>query len=183
MRRLRLFLAGLAVLLVSVAVACAGGSESEAPKSAVVRLPPAAPAGQWVLFGHIRSLARTSGRFEMSFDPAWVLSGVAAERAAVEDKVILPGDPVPNDHYNVEEGHRLLTFVVAPKARVTILVDAGWQTKITVSELAQLLRGKNPRKRNLMGDSRPFGERFGFWIRVGDKYPNPVLSLDQQYQP
>ena len=24
---------------------------------------------------------------------------------------------------------------------------------------------------------------FGFWIRVGDKYPNPVLSLDQQYQP
>ena len=23
----------------------------------------------------------------------------------------------------------------------------------------------------------------GFWIRVGEKYPNPVLSLDQQYHP
>ena len=66
---------------------------------------------------------------------------------------------------------------------MTILVDAGWQTKITVSELVQLVRGKNPRHRPLMGDSRPFGERFGFWIRVGHKYPNPALSLDQQYQP
>jgi len=183
MRRLRLFLAGLAVLLVSVAVACAGGSESEAPKSAFVRLPPAAPAGQWVLFGHIRSLARTSGRFEMRFDPAWVLSGVAAERAAVEDKVILPGDPVPNDHYNVEEGHRLLTFVVAAKAPVTILEAGLSRTRITVSELAQILRGKNPRHRPLLGPLRGFGDGFGFWIRVGDKYPNPVLSLDQQYQP
>jgi len=179
----RLLLAGFAVLLVSVAVACGGGSKQEVRNPDFVQLPPAAPAGQWVLFGHIRSLERKSGRFEMRFDPAWVLSGVTAERAAVEDKVLSPGEPVPNDHYNVEEGHRLLTFVVAPKARVTILVDAGWQTKITVSELAQLLRGKNPSKRNLMGDSRPFGERFGFWIRVGDKYPNPVLSLDQQYQP
>jgi len=183
MGRFRLLLAGLAVLLVSGAAACGGGSKQEVRNPDFVQLPPAAPAGQWVLFGHIRSLERKSGRFEMRFDPAWVLSGVTAERAAVEDKVISPGEPVPNDHYNVEEGHRLLTFVVAPKARVTILVDAGWQTKITVSELAQLLRGKNPRKRNLMGDSRPFGERFGFWIRVGDKYPNQVLSLDQQYQP
>lgn len=179
----RLLLAGLAVLLVSAAAACGGGSKPEARNPDFVQLPPAAPAGQWVLFGHIRSLARKNGRFEMRLDPAWWLSGVAAERAAVEDKTISPGDPVPNDYYIVDEGHRLLTFVVAAKARVTILVDAGWQTKITVSELVQLLRGKNPRHRPLMGDSRPFGERFGFWIRVGHKYPNPALSLDQQYQP
>lgn len=179
----RLLLAGFAALLVSVAAACGGGSEPEARNPDFVRLPPAAPAGQWVLFGHIRSLARKSGRVEMRFDPAWVLSGVTAERAAVEDKVLAPGEPVPNDHYNVEEGHRLLTFVVAPEARVTILVDAGRQTRITVSELVQLLRGKNPGQRPVMGDSRPFGDRFGFWIRVGDKYPNPVLSLDQAYEP
>ncbi len=183
MGSLRLLLAGLAVLLVSVAAACGGGSKPEARNPDFVRLPPAAPAGQWVLFGHIRSLARKGGRFEMRFDPAWVLSGLAAERAAVEDKVLSPGEPVPNDHYNVEEGHRLLTFVVAAKAPVTILTRAVSQTRITVPELARLLRGKNPRKRPLMGDSRPFGERFGFWIRVDDRYPNPVLSLDQQYQP
>jgi len=112
-----------------------------------------------------------------------VLSGVAAERAAVEDKAISPGDPVPNDAYVVEEGHRLLTFVVAAKAPVRIVTEAAGSTNVTVSELAQLLRGKNPRHRPLMGDSRPFGDRFGFWIRVGGKYPNPVLSLDQQYRP
>lgn len=183
MRRFQLFLAGLAVLLVSVVVACAGGSESEAPKSAFAPLPPAAPAGQSVFYGHIKSLARKGGRFEMRFDPAWVLSGVAAERAAVEDKAISPGDPVPNDAYVVEEGHRLLTFVVAAKAPVRIVTEAAGSTNVTVSELAQLLRGKNPRHRPLMGDSRPFGDRFGFWIRVGGKYPNPVLSLDQQYRP
>jgi hypothetical protein len=183
MRRSRFFLAGLAVLLVSVAAACAGGSESNAPTLLVVHLPRAAPAGQTVMYGHIRSLARRSGRFEMRFDPAWWLSGVAAERAAVEDKAISPGDPVPNDYYIVEEGHRLLTFIVAAKAPVTIITKAVSHTAITVPELAQLLRGKNPGHRPLLGPLRGFGDGFGFWIRVGDKYPNPVLSLDQQYQP
>jgi hypothetical protein len=139
-----LFLAGFAVLLVSVAAACAGGSESEATKSAFVPLPPAAPAGQSVMYGHIRSLARKSGRFEMRFDPARWLTGVAAERAAVEDKAISPGDPVPNDYYSVEEGHRLLTFVVAAKAPVTILTRAVSCTAITVPELAQLLAARTP---------------------------------------
>ena len=74
------------------AAACGGGSEQETRNPDFVRLPPAAPAGQWVLFGHIRSLARKNGRFEMRFDPAWVLSGVTAERAAVEDKVLSPGN-------------------------------------------------------------------------------------------
>ena len=166
MSRFRLFLAGVAVLLVSVAAACAGGSGPEAPQPALVQLPPAVPAGQWVLFGHIRSLERKSGRFEMRFDPAWLLNGVAAERAAVEDKAISPGDPVPNDgQYTVDEGHRLLTFVVAAKAPVTVLEGGLSRTRITVSELA--LRG--------------FGDGFGFWIRVGEKCL--VLSLDQQYQP
>jgi hypothetical protein len=183
MRRSRFFLAGLAVLLVSVAAACGGASESKVPTLLVVHLPPAAPAGQTVMYGHIRSLARRRGRFEMRFDPAWWLSGVAAERAAVEDKAISPGDPVPNDYYIVEEGHRLLTFIVAAKAPVTIITKAVSHTAITVPELAQLLRGKNPGHRPLLGPLRGFGDGFGFWIRVGDKYPNPVLSLDQQYQP
>lgn len=173
MRRFQLFLAGLAVLLVSVVVACAGGSESEAPKSAFAPLPPAAPAGQSVFYGHIKSLARKGGRFEMRFDPAWVLSGVAAERAAVEDKAISPGDPVPNDAYVVEEGHRLLTFVVAAKAPVRIVTEAAGSTNVTVSELAQLLRGKNPRHRPLMGDSRPFGEPSASGFASATSIPNP----------
>lgn len=184
MRTVRLLVAGLAVLLVSVPAACGGGSKLEAPKSApVVRLPPAAPAGQSVMYGHIRSLERKRARFEMRFDPAWWLSGVAAERAAVEDKAISPGEPVPNDHYVVEEGHRLLTFVVAARAPVTILTSGVSHARITVSELARLVSGKNPRHRPLLAPLPGFGDSFGFWIRVGDRYPNPVLSLDQQYRP
>jgi hypothetical protein len=167
----------------SVAAACGGGSESEVRNPDFVQLPPAAPSGQWVLFGHIRSLARKNGRFEMRFDPAWWLSGVAAERAAVEDKTISPGDPVPNDYYIVNEGHRLLTFVVAPRARVTILVDAGWQTKITVSELVQLLRGKNPRHRPLMGDSRPLASASASGFALATSIPTLPSRLTSSTSP
>jgi hypothetical protein len=123
-------------------------------------------------------MTRKAGRFEMRFDPAWWLSGVAAQRAAVEDKVIRPGEAVPNDYYIVEEGHRLLTYVVPATAHVTVLTGGGAHaTSITVSELAQIVSGKNPKHRRL---SEP---KAGFWIRIGVKYPNPALSLDQQYQP
>jgi hypothetical protein len=187
MKLLLVLFATVAVLAAAVSASslalAAATSSSAGRDTALLRLPPAAPAGQWVVFGHIRSLARKSGRFEMRFDPAWLLSGVAAERAAVEDKAISPGDPVPNDYYIVEEGHRLLTFVVAAKAPVTILTRGVGKTTITVSELAQILGGKNPKHRPLLGPLRGFGDGFGFWIRVGDKYPNPVRSLDQQYQP
>jgi hypothetical protein len=145
----------------------------------LLRLPEAAPAGQVTLWGHIKSVGRKNGRFEMRFDPAWLLWGVTAERAAVEDGVLRPGEPVPNDHYVVEEGHRLLTYVVAANARITILTRGLKAIEITVSELAQIVKGRNPKKRPLFDRERGLG----YWIRVGDKYPNAVLAIDQQYQP
>ena len=184
-------LAGLMLAVAGVAAGCGSNktvtktvtvtstSKSEAPTSLNVQLPPASPAGQMVLFGHIKSLAHKSGRFEMRFDPAWWLTGVAAESAAVEDGATSPGQGVPNDYYIVDEGHRLLTYVVAAKAPVTVVTAGAAHARITVPELAQLLSGDNPEHRSLMGPV----SGFGFWIRVGDKYPNPVLSLDQQYQP
>ena len=155
---------------VGTTVTVTSTSTSQATPLPSVQLPPAAPAGQMVLYGHIKSLARKSGRFEMRFDPAWWLSGVAAERAAIEDKAISPGDPVPNDYYIVDEGHRTLTYVVAANAPVTVVTSGAGHARTTVSELAKRLSGKTP-------------SGFGFWIRVGDEYPNPVLSLDQQFQP
>jgi hypothetical protein len=132
-----------------------------------------------VLYGHIKSLTRTGSRFELRFDPAWLLFGVTAERAAVEDGVLQPGEPVPNDSYTVEGGHRLLTFLVPPTAQVSVLTKGLRSTTIPVSELAQIIRGKNPRHRSLFDPSNSSG----FWIRVGNKYPNPAVSLDQQYHP
>jgi hypothetical protein len=112
----------------------------------------------------------------MRFDPAWWLNGTAAEHAALEDT---GSKDVPNDYYVVEEGHRLLTFTVFSSARVTVLGKSLRRITITVSELAQIVKGKNPKQRRLFDR----GNHLGYWIRVGTKYPNPVLSLDQQYQP
>jgi hypothetical protein len=134
------------------------------------RLPPAAGAGETVFYGHIRALTRKRSHYELRFDPAWWLSGTAAERAAVADKVIKPGEAVPNDYYVVDSDHRLLTFLVAGDAHVTVLDQKHLPRSLVVSlrKLAQLVR---------------VGTRQGFWIRVGAKYANPVVALDQQYQP
>ena len=171
--------AAAAVVSVSARVVAAPAATAGRRDVSLERLPPAARAGQEVLWGHIKSLARKHGRFEMEFDPAWLLKGVAAERAAVEDGVLRPGEPVPNDSYVVEEGHRLLTYVVAPTARVTLVGRGLGTIVVPVSELAQIVKGKNPRRRPLFDRARALG----YWIRVSDKYPNAVLSIDQQYQP
>jgi hypothetical protein len=77
--------------------------------AAPAALPPAAGPGRQVHYGHVRSLRRVGGHFEMRFHPVLWLTGVAAERAAREDGAIGPGEPVPNDDYVVDESHRLLT--------------------------------------------------------------------------
>jgi hypothetical protein len=163
--------------LAAVAILVSAGSASS--RLLLPRLPPAAPAGEVVLYGHVRSLVRRGNRFELRFDPAWWLSGVTANRAAIEDGAIPPGDVVPNDYYIRDETHRLLTYRVPATARVVVLTLRTGRiasTRITVSELAQIVRGRNPRRRPLYDR----GNHLGFWIRVAT---DTVRSLDQQYQP
>jgi hypothetical protein len=128
-----------------------------------------------VEFGHIKSMTPKGGGYEMRFDPAWFLIGETANVAAAEDGAVEPGEPVPNDNYRLDEGHRLLTYVVPANARVTALTNGVEGTRITVSELAQLVQGKNPFPRPLF---EPITT--GFWIRVRI---DTVRSLDQQYLP
>jgi hypothetical protein len=152
----------------------ASSAATKKQQSGFLLLPPAAPAGQQVLYGHIKSLLRKGNHFVLRFDPAWFTSGITASQAKFEDT---GSHDVPNDNYVVEEGHRLLTFVVPTSAHVTVLTDGANGSRISVSELAQIVKGKNPNHRHL---SEP---KAGFWIRVSDKYPSAILSLDQQYQP
>jgi hypothetical protein len=128
-----------------------------------------------VFYGHIKSMSRHGNRYEIRFDPALWLTGRAAEQAKFEDT---GSRDVPNDYYIVEEGHRLLTFAVAKDADVTVLVVGGAdRARISVSELNAIVHGRNPQHRRL---SQP---KSGFWIRIGEKYPNPAVKLFQQYQP
>ena len=129
------------------------------------------------IFGHISSLTRQGDHFEMRFDPAWFTSGVTANTAAAEDGAVDPGEPVPNDNYVIEEGHRLLTYLVPATAHVTVLTRGGpgplGETPITVSELERIVNG---------GKHRPLFEPLesGVWIRV---HIDTACSLDQQYRP
>jgi hypothetical protein len=91
---------------------------------------------------------------------------------------VAPGEPVPNDNYVIEEGDRLLTYVVPADAHVTVLTREGdpanfGATSIPVSELERIVNG---------GEHRELFEPLdtGVWIRV---HVDTVCSLDQQYRP
>ena len=133
------------------------------------------PPAEQVEFGYIKALKKKGADYRLRFDPAWFLSGATANVAAAQDGAVSPGEPVPNDNYVVDEGHRLLTYEVPATAHVTALTKGVTGTPITVSELAQLASGKNPFPRPLF---EPITT--GFWIQVDI---DTVRSLDQQYHP
>ena len=166
-------LAFVLIALTGLAVGC-GSSASQSAQPASAATFPERP--QNVLFGHIESLKRAGKDFELKFDPAWWLSGVAAQRAALEDT---GSSDVPNDYYVVDESHRLLTFVVPADAHVTVVTHGQGISSVAISaaELAEIVEGRNPEHRPI------FSSKLPFWIRIGEKYPNPAITLDQQYQP
>ena len=165
----------LAAALAALAAALlVGPSAPAAPRSAEQ-----APPRQLVQFGYVKSLVRKGSRYELRFDPALWLSGETANQAAIEDGAIPPGDTVPNDYYIRNESHRLLTYRVPRTARVTILTNEGRgprATRITVAELAQIVKGRNPRHRSLYDTVNSLG----YWLR---STVDTVVSLQQQYQP
>lgn len=169
---------GIAVLavLAALAVVVAAWSRPSGHAAASAQPTLTGPPRELAFYGHIRSLTRRGPRFELRFDPAWWLGGTTANRAAVQDRVIPPGDIVPNDYYVRDESRRLLTFRVPLGARVTVLTAGPRSTSIPVAELAEIVRGRNPRGRRLFVP----GNRLGFWIQVR---VDTVRSLDQQYQP
>jgi hypothetical protein len=167
MRRVAVVLAGAVVLAV-----LSVSSATTAPT------PLAPPPSSMVQFGYVRSMLASGNGYRMRFDPALWLSGATARRAAVEDGVLAPGDPVPNDYYIRNESKRQLTYTVPRRARVTIVTNESPggldSTRIAAAELAAIVKGRNPKQRTL------YGPGLGFWVRiVGDR----ATALDQQYQP
>jgi hypothetical protein len=177
MKRSLIFVAGAVLLAATVLgsvrmFAASGPSSAAASSTAAPR-----PCSDVALYGHIESLTPRGDHFELRFDPAWFLSGVTASRAKLEDT---GSSDVPNDNYVVEEGHRLLTYLVPATADITVLSRTGKlhspgfpSTAITASQLAQLVDGKEPVKL-----AEPLES--GFWMHVK---VDTVCSLQQQYRP
>jgi hypothetical protein len=173
--------AALTLVLALAAAGCAGGGEST--RTVTVTGPPTekqgvGPPTEQVEFGHIRQLSRSGDEWRMRFDPEWFLSGETANEAAAEDGAVEAGQPVPNDNYRLEEGHRLLTYLVPDDATVHVLTRHGdpaqlGATPISVAELDRVLRGTS--------DVHLFEPLdTGVWITV---HGDTVRSVDQQYQP
>jgi hypothetical protein len=165
----------LAVAVLVVTAAGCGSTKTVTRTVTVTREATGLPR-ELVFYGHVRSLKPAGDGFELRVDPALWLGGLTAQRAAVQDRAIAPGEPVPNDYYIRDEGHELLTYRVPGTARVTVLTyKAGIKgTPITAAEYAGLLAGRNPRHIRL------FEPQAGFWIRVAT---DTVRSMEQQYQP
>jgi Flp pilus assembly pilin Flp len=135
------------------------------------------PPGTRIEFGHIKALVRSGGQTLMRFDPALLLSGEAANKAAAEDGAVDPGQPVPNDNYVVDESHRLYTYIVAPDAKVTVLIrttpEKWGPTPITVADLEKIVAGTSSRELFEPLDS-------GVWITINI---DTVRAVYQQYKP
>jgi hypothetical protein len=170
------------VLLVAAAAGCGGTrtvTETETVTSTVTvdqtRKQGAGPPEVRWEYGYVKSLTAKGSGYVLRFDPAWLLSGETANVAAAEDGAVEPGQPVPNDNYVVDEGHRLLTYKVPADAEVTVLADSPTGSPITVEQLAQLVAGKDPLGKPLF---EPITT--GFWIEYRI---DTVRSLEQQYKP
>jgi hypothetical protein len=176
----------LGILAVAILAAAAFGLSRvlTTPASPAAAAEPAVAAAKPcqgnALYGHIASLRPRGDQFELRFDPAWFLSGETANVAAAEDGAVEPGQPVPNDNYVVEEGHRLLMYLVAPTARVTVLAKGGAlnsqgfaSKSISVAQLEQLVKGEQPVELYEPLES-------GVWLRV---HVDTACSVEQQYRP
>jgi hypothetical protein len=161
------------VLLVPALLPTAAATSHRAAGSPFLPTSPFGPPREIVLYAHVKSLQRRGGHWELRVDPAQFLSGLTAQRAAVEDGAIAPGEAVPNDFYTRDESHRLLTFRVLPRAHVTVMTRGPKATPITVAELARALAGR-------ITPHRLWEPQAGYWVRVAG---DTVRALDQQYTP
>jgi hypothetical protein len=175
--KLALALAVAAALAVALGLTqpwSTSASAATGRRSNFLLLPPAAPAGQMVLYGHIKKLTQAGGHYLLGFDPAWFTSGLTASRAHKEDT---GSSEVPNDNYVIEEGHRVLWYTLPSTARITVLTNQGTKgisaTPISAAELSRIVN---------CGPHRKLFEPLasGIWIRIRI---DTVKELDQQYAP
>ena len=150
----------LAALAAAAFTAAAPGSSPRGGAACTfATLPRAAAAGEQSLYGHISSIRRTNGHYVLRFDPALLLTGMTASRAALEDT---GSSDVPNDNYTLDESHRLLVFPLPASAKVTVIRHGTCSTATTVARLARSIPAA------------------GFWIKIRN---DTVRSIDQQYHP
>jgi hypothetical protein len=120
-RRRRLWTAAAAALLIWVGVTLAyfrlGGDSGQRAQPPKPNTQPTLPDGRH--FGYVRKVHTESSPATIDFDVARFLVGAAAQRAAKEDGILAPGEPVSNDYHIRNQDQRTRALVIAADARVT----------------------------------------------------------------
>lgn len=118
-------------------------------------------------FVFVTALEREGATFAIEFDVAQWLSGEAADRAAIEDGMIAPGEHAENDYYIRNVNPRLRTMPVSGDAGVRV-VDWDHCCEPVGSTLDALaVRGFDT-------------GRDSFWLTVAS---GVVVEVEEQYRP
>jgi hypothetical protein len=165
-----------ALLLAAVGLALVGGA---AALAATLAFPIKSPPAIQTEFGYIKSLVRKGASYQLRINPAFFLQGETANAAAVAAGEIKPGEGVPDDYFIVRVPARvILTYKVPANVPVTVLSNRSRSMRITVGQLARILKGTSPLKSRLLDTGPKFF--LGYWLRFK---VDTVISIDQQFQP
>jgi len=154
-RRRRLWTAAAVALLIGAGVVLAyfrfGGDRGQRAQLPEANTQPSLPDGRY--FGYVRKVDAQTSPATIDFDVARFLVGAAAQRAARQDGIPAPGEPVSNDYYIRNQDQRTRALVVA--------ADAGVTAALPVTVLSVL-----PRPPCRIGASSPGCQ--GFPVTVAD---------------
>ncbi len=116
------------VVLAIVAAGCGGdrASSGRPPRGSAgsdPQAPTSTPIADGSLFGFIRAIGAARSGAILTIDPATMLTGDAANRAAAEDGATEL--PVPNDYYIDDDDPATIDLPVAPSAVFTVQGEDG----------------------------------------------------------
>src|SRR5262245_64633258 len=128
-------------------------------------------------FGYIRSVSTAGPAATLAFDEAEFLTGQEAQRAADEDGLIQPGEPVPNDYYIRNPDKSTQTLPIANDAMIT-------------AHRCSLCRNGQPGNlEDFLASFMKTGQTFEdpyrgaeglYWLTIED---GTVVAIDEQYVP
>lgn len=147
-------------------------------------------AGDGRYFGYIR--AADARAQTVSFDVAQFFFGDDVQKAAEQDGVVEPGEPVSNDHYERDREQDAEQLKVAPKAAVT----AGWPASFLMPYVprkayAKCQKGASPmpctvvplsldRFFKAVADLPPEHHGIPVWVTIDG---GRAVRIDEQYFP
>jgi hypothetical protein len=128
-------------------------------------------------FGYIRSVSAAGPAATLAFDEAEFLTGDEAQRAAVEDGALPPGEPVSNDYYIRNPDKSTRTLPIATDAEITArrcpLCRNGQPGNV------EDFLGSFMRKGRTYADPYRGAESL-YWLTIED---GTVVAIDEQYVP